>query len=799
MYKCFIYFKIFTIYSLIINYILLQRVNTNELYPTTPSSSYGSDYFKRKNLNNNYEIKDIDFKQKEVNDNFKSKQKNIKVKGNIRLDPTVIIRDSKINDYDFLDQKAFSNIIKNLYATGYFSDVKITENKQNIFISIKENPIIDNIAFEGNKEINDETILSEISLRAKKVFSSSKVKSDILKIQNLYKRLGFFSTFIDAKIINLGQNRINLVFEINEGLEAKIKKINFIGNKEFSDSTLSDVIFSEQTRWYKFWGSSDKFDQDRIDYDKDLLKKYYYDNGYIDFRVISANSQLVMDRKNFVINFKVFEGSRYMIEEINIEITNKELNNISFNDLISSEENDWFSSKLVERDIDKITEKSSDYGYAFVDVRPKIRKNKNGKVILTYVIEESEKIFVERINIRGNSKTHDKVIRREIQFSEGDAFNLSKIKKSERNLNKLGLFNKVELNYDPLPRSNKTNIDIEIEEASTGEFSVGAGFSSLDGALANVGIKESNLFGEGRELSLALGISTRKSNIDLKYTEPFFLGKNIATGIDIFNIRNNMKTYSGYKHNMIGFKLRAGYEIIDDLRHFSSYTLRRDKIHDIDPATSIYIRSQEGKNVTSAIGQALQYDNLNDRLNPTDGYRLRFDIDYFGLGGDSNHIATELAFAKFTKLFETTFVANFIEVGYIEPLDDQVKINDRFIFTGERIRGFKNAGVGPRDVSTTDALGGEKYIISRNELNFPLGLPEDLGVGGLIFGDIGTLFKASETGTNVRDDIKFRASAGIGISWQSPFGPVKIYLSKAFLKESFDKVETFRFSFGTTY
>ena len=250
---------------------------------------------------------------------------------------------------------------------------------------------------------------------------------------------------------------------------------------------------------------------------------------------------------------------------------------------------------------------------------------------------------------------------------------------------------------------------------------------------------------------------------------------------------------------MIGFKLRAGYEIIDDLRHFSSYTLRRDKIHDIDPATSIYIRSQEGKNVTSAIGQALQYDNLNDRLNPTDGYRLRFDIDYFGLGGDSNHIATELAFAKFTKLFETTFVANFIEVGYIEPLDDQVKINDRFIFTGERIRGFKNAGVGPRDVSTTDALGGEKYIISRNELNFPLGLPEDLGVGGLIFGDIGTLFKASETGTNVRDDIKFRASAGIGISWQSPFGPVKIYLSKAFLKESFDKVETFRFSFGTTY
>ena len=715
------------------------------------------------------------------------------------MDNSVILRDSRIDEFEVLNQKSFSDIIKNLYATGFFSNVTITENKGTIFINVRENPIIDNIAFEGNKEIKDDTILNEISLKTKNVFSSSKVKSDILKIQNLYKRLGFFSTYIDPKIIKLGKNRINLVFEINEGLEAKIKKINFIGNREFSDSTLSDVIFSEESRWYKFWGSSDKFDQDRIDYDKDLLKKYYYDNGYIDFRVISANSQLVLDRKNFVINFKLSEGKRYLIKDVKLEITNKELQNIDFADLLSSEKNEWFSSKLVERDIDRITEKSSELGYAFVDVRPKIKKTKDGKIILTYLIVESSKIYVERINIRGNTKTHDKVIRREIQFSEGDAFNLSKIKKAERNLNKLGLFSKVELNYDPLPRTNKTNIDIEIEETSTGEFSIGAGFSSLDGALANIGIKESNLFGEGKELALQLGLSTRKSNIDLKYTEPFFLEKDIAAGVDIFNIRNNMKTYSGYKHNMIGFKLRAGYEIIDDLRHFSSYTLRRDKIHDIDPATSIYIRSQEGKNVTSAIGQAIQYDKLNDRINPTDGYRIRFDLDYNGLGGDTNFISTELSFAKFTKIFETTFVGNFFEMGYIEPLDHQVKINDRFIFTGERIRGFKNAGVGPRDISTTDALGGEKYILSRNELNFSLGLPEDLGVGGLLFGDIGTLFKASETGTNVKDDIKLRASAGVGVSWQSPFGPVKIYLSKAFLKESFDKIETFRFSFGTTY
>lgn len=789
--------KLTSSYLFIFLIFLDAHLSSNEFYPATPSSSYKNDYFKKKRVNINK------INQQTTNQGIYNKTLDIKnkiiVSGNVRLDSSVVIRDSKVNEYQSFNQKNLSNMIKNLYSTGYFSDVKVLEKNGTIYINIKENPVIDNIAFEGNKEIKDETIKSEISLKPKNVFSSSKVKSDILKIQNLYKRLGFFSTYIDPKIIKLGQNRVNLVFEINEGLEAKIKKINFIGNKEFSDSTLRDVIFSEESRWYKFWGSSDKFDQDRIDYDKDLLKKYYFDNGYIDFRVISANSQLIMDKKNFIINFKVFEGKRYLVSGLDFDIENKDLIKVDFTNLLSTEKGEWFSSKLIERDIDRITTKASELGYAFVEVRPKIKKTKENTVKLTYAIFESDKIYVERINIRGNTKTHDKVIRREIQFSEGDAFNLSKIMKSERNLKKLGLFNKVEFNYEPLPNSNKTNLDIQVEETSTGEFSVGAGFSSLDGALVNVGIKESNLFGEGKELALQLGLATRKSNIDLKYTEPFFLNRDIAAGIDIFNIRNNMKTYSGYKHNMIGFKIRSGYEIIDDLRHFSSYTLRRDKIHDIDPATSIYIRSQEGKNVTSAFGQAIQFDKLNDRLNPTDGYRLRFDLDYYGLGGDSKHVSTEFTAAKFTRLFETTFIGNFIEIGFIEPLDHQVKINDRFIFTGDRIRGFKNAGIGPRDTSTSDALGGEKYIVSRNELNFSLGLPEDLGVGGLLFGDIGTLFKASESGTNVKDDLKIRGSAGIGVSWQSPFGPVKIYLSKAFLKETFDKVETFRFSFGTTY
>ena len=437
-------------------------------------------------------------------------------------------------------------------------------------------------------------------------------------------------------------------------------------------------------------------------------------------------------------------------------------------------------------------------GYAFVDVSPRMKKVSDNKVEVTFAIEQGTKIFIDRIDISGNIKTNDSVIRRELQFVEGDAYNLSKIKESERRIKGTGLFDNIEIKLDEMIGTNKTNIDVDVMERSTGQFTVGAGFSSLDGAIGTVGIKESNLFGEAKELGLNLGLSTRKSEIDMQFTDPYFLNRDLAAGIDIFNVRRNQKTYSGYKHNIIGFKLRAGYEIIDNLRHFSSYTLKRDKIHDIDNDTSIYIQAQEGKTVTSVVGQAFQFDKLNDRINPTDGYRIRLDVDYFGLGGDSEHVKTELKLANFYRIADGFVLANFLEGGYIASIKE-VRINNRFNLNGDQLRGFKNLGVGPRDSGTTDALGGEIYYVNRNELTFPLGLPDDLGVGGIIFADIGTIYNQSSSASNIHDEESLRASAGIGLSWLSPFGPVKFYLSKALLKENYDKKEIFRFSFGTTY
>ena len=774
--------------ALVLTFLFSSFTSANT--PGTPSSSYSNDYFLKKegSIINTTPI---------IPRTFSQEQSQIVIQGNKRLESELILRSSGLKEMG-LDDRSFSQAIKNLYRSGYFSDVNIYKSKGVVYVNVRENPIIDLISIEGNKEITDEIILEEIGTRPRNVFSRELIKNDSEKILTLYKRQGFFSTFVEPKIIKVDENRVNLVFEVFEGKEATIKKVNFTNNKIFSDSTLKDVISSTEYRWYEFWGTNDRFDKDRINYDKDLLKKYYFDNGYIDFEIVSVNSSLVDNRKDFIVNFTIFEGKRYKITNVKFNSSIRNLSSIKIKDLVDVDKGDWFSSKELDDAIKKITDETSKMGYAFVDISPRIKKIGDNKVEVTFEIQEGTKIFIDRINISGNVKTNDDVIRRELTFVEGDAYNSSKIKESERYIRGTGLFDNIEIKLDEMVGTNKTEVDVGVTERSTGQFTVGAGFSSLDGAIGSLGIKESNLFGEAKELSLNLGLSTRKSEIDLSFTDPYFLNKDLAAGIDIFNIRRNQKTYSGYKHNIIGFKLRTGFEIIDDLRYFSSYTLKRDKIHDIDNDTSIYIQAQEGKRVTSVIGQALQYDELNDRINPTDGYRVRFDVDYFGLGGDSEHILTELKIANFLRITDGVILGNFLEGGYIASIKE-VKINDLFFLNGDQLRGFKNLGVGPRDSSTSDSLGGEVYYVNRNELTFPLGLPDDLGIGGLIFADIGTVYNTSSSGSNIRDESSLRASAGIGLSWLSPFGPVKFYLSKAILKENYDKKEIFRFSFGTTY
>ena len=765
-----------------------NNVNSQNNSPASPSSSYNNEYYSK------------DEKLIENKPIVIPKNTQIVVRGNNRLDSSVIIRDSLI-DQNKTSPKDLSIAIKNLYKTGYYENVNIYKNNNIVFINVTENPLIDQISVEGNTEISDEIILAELESKSRNVFSTDLIKNDVKKIQTIYKRSGYFSTFVEPKYIKLGQNRVNLVFEVYEGKEATIKKINFLNNNVFSDSTLRDVVSSSEYRWYEFWGSNDRFDRDRVNYDKDLLKEYYFKNGYIDFKVISANSSLVKNKKDFIVNFNLSEGNRYKINKVKVESSIRKLSNEKLSSLLEIDSGDWYNTDKIDKTIQNINEKTSELGYAFVEVIPRISKLKNtSKVNVIFSIDQGSRIYVDRINIKGNVKTEDRVIRREMELVEGDPFNSLKLRQSEKNVRSTGLFENVEFKVDEFSGTNKSAVDVEVTERSTGEFSVGAGFSSLDGALGNLGIKESNVFGQAKEIALQLGLSTRRSSIDLSFTDPYFLDSDVAAGIDVFNVRRNNKTYSGYKHNIIGFKLRAGYELIDDFRHISSYTLKRDKIHDIDNATSLFIREQQGKRTNSIIGQAFQYDKLNDRLNPTDGYRIRLDLDFYGLVGDSEHFSSELKVANFYRISDGggLYLGTFLEGGFIASIKD-VKINDRFFLNGDRLRGFKNLGIGPRDTSTGDALGGEIYYLVRNELNFPLGLPDDLGLNGLAFIDVGSIYNTNSSSSLIKDENSLRASAGIGLTWISPFGPVKFFLSKAILKENYDKKEIFRFSFGTTY
>ena len=369
---------------------------------------------------------------------------------------------------------------------------------------------------EGNTEISDEIILAELESRSRNVFSADLIKNDVKKIQTIYKRSGYFSTFVEPKYIKLDQNRVNLVFEVYEGKEATIKKINFLNNNVFSDSTLRDVISSTEYRWYEFWGSNDRFDRDRVNYDKDLLKEYYFKNGYIDFNVISANSSLVKNKKDFIVNFNLSEGNRYKINDVQVDSSIRKLSNKKLSSLLEIAPGDWYNTDKIDKTIQNINEKTSELGYAFVEVIPKIRKLKNtSKVNIIFSINQGSKIYVDRINIKGNVKTEDKVIRREMELVEGDPFNSLKLRQSEKNVRSTGLFENVEFKVDELSGTNKSTVDVEVTERSTGEFSVGAGFSSLDGALGNIGIKESNVFGQAKELSLDLGLSTRRSILTL--------------------------------------------------------------------------------------------------------------------------------------------------------------------------------------------------------------------------------------------------------------------------------------------
>ena len=723
----------------------------------------------------------------------------IVVEGTQRIEPETVRSYMLIKEGDPLDPERVNESLKGLYSTGLFADVTLRREGDVLFVRVVENPIINRIAFEGDKELEEETLRNEVQLRARIVYTRTRVQNDVKRILDLYRRTGRFAATVEPKVVQLPQNRVDLVFEIDEGQSTGIRRISFIGNREFSDRSLREVIQTAETRWYRFLSSDDTYDPDRLTFDRELLRRHYLRSGFADFRVVSAVAELTPNRKDFFITFTIEEGKRYTFSGLTIESKIKDVKPATVQSVIEIEKGDWYDSEAVDDTVVALSNAVGDFGFAFVTVLPNVKRDRKKRTIdIKFVIQEGARVFIERIDIGGNVRTLDKVIRREFQVVEGDAFNSTKLRRSRTRIQNLGYFSRVDVNNVPGSEADKTVVKVDVSEKSTGELSVGAGFSSQNGPLVDLRVRERNLLGKGQDLRASITLAANTQNLDVGFTEPYFLDKELSFGVDGFHTASS--NVSEFESITTGARLRLGYVLAENLRQTVRYTFMRDEITDVDSTASVFIQNEESINFVSVVGQELSYDRRNSRIEPTDGYIARLTNDLAGIGGDISYLKSRI-FGKYYYGIAQGWVASVrSEIGYITGLgDDDVRISDRFFLGGDKLRGFGNGGVGPRDISTDDALGGNFVYSGSIELTFPLGLPKQLGVSGAVFTDAGSLSELDFENPIIADTASVRWATGIGLAWRSPFGPVRIDYAVPILKEDFDATENFRFNFGTRF
>ncbi|MBI3419233.1 MAG: outer membrane protein assembly factor BamA [Proteobacteria bacterium] len=730
----------------------------------------------------------------------------INVEGTQRIEAGTVLSYLALAQGQEATRAKLNESLKNLFATGFFSDATLDMQPDGTLkVMVKENPVINRVVFEGNSAINEKDLEKEIQIKPRQVYTKSRVKSDVQRILDLYRRSGRFAAIVEPKIIRLEQNRIDLVFEITEGDRTGVRRIRFVGNHVFDDDALRDAVNTRETAWWRFFSSSDYYDPDRMNYDKDLLRRFYLNAGYVDFRVISAHAELIPDRKDFVITFTVEEGPRYRFGKVDVSTTLKGINMAALREKVVVHSGEWYSAERVEKSVAQLTAVIGDLQYAFVQVQPKIEPDRKSHVVtINFVINQGPRVFVESININGNTRTLDRVIRRQVNLAEGDPLIVSRVKKSEQNIRDLGFFEDVKVTQSEGILPDQSVINVAVKEKPTGEISIGAGYSSTDGPLGDFSIRERNLLGKGQDLRFSIQASPRTQQYDVSFTEPYFLERDLAAGADIFRVVRSNQDSSSFSEERNGVNLRLGYPLSEFLRQTLNYSLSQTSITDVPATASRYVREQAGSAVVSLVGQELSYDKRNSKLDPTKGYFVKLNTDLAGLGGDVDYVRARLGGGYYVPVTESEkWILNlFGEAGYIAGLGQKVRINDRFYLGGDTLRGFEYAGIGPRDKTGTadDALGGNRYVRTRIELTFPTGLPEEFGLRGRVFNDSGILDSVEVNplpGEDLKRDSALRSSVGVGLTWASPFGPIGIDLAKPILQQSYDKTEFFRFSFGT--
>ncbi len=739
----------------------------------------------------------------------------IVVTGTQRIEPQTVVSYISLREGDVYNEQITDVALKTLYQTGLFADVKMRFDGATLRIAVVENPIINQIDFEGNSKVSEKDLQKEVQLKPRTVFTRAKVQADVQRIIELYRRNGKFAASVDPQIIQRPQNRVDLIFSISEGPSTGVARINFIGNHVFDDATLKAQVATEESNWYKFLSTNDNYDPDRLTFDREMLRRFYVSHGYADFRVVTAVAELTSDRRSFYITFTVDEGAKYNFGKVEIESSIRELPAASLRPSVKIKSGDLYNADLIQKAIDALTNAAGTKGYAFAEVHPRIARDRDKKTIdVILKIDQGPRVYIEKINIVGNARTLDKVIRREFRLVEGDAFNRVLVDRSRTRIRGLGFFKDVTIKQSPGSQPDRTNLTVTVAEQSTGSVSLGAGYSSTSSFVGEFSYTEQNLFGRGQYLRASIQLSSISKQYQLSFTEPYFLDRPLSAGIDLYKVVTDYEQ-ADYEGDTTAAGIRFGFPTSEYGSVGLRYTYKIDRITPFTGAP-LEVQLASGETKTSLLGYSFVYNTLDDPIKPTKGVVFSFSQEFAGLGGSLKYVRTQGSIGAYHPVLWDQFVGSFsLQTGYITGYDGQtIPIQERFFKGGDTFRGFAQAGVGPRDITVSGdngAVGGNFFVIGTAQLKLPGFLPDSYGVETALFSDFGTVGHLDAIVPNncapdptthvisgcIKDNLAMRASAGLAVAWKSPFGPITIDLGIPFLKTSYDRSQIIYFSAGT--
>ncbi|AMY00406.1 outer membrane protein assembly factor BamA [Mesorhizobium ciceri] len=744
----------------------------------------------------------------------------VEVSGNQRIDAETIRNYITIKPGKAFSSSDIDGAVKALFGTGLFSDVQINQVGPTLVVKVAEYQVVNQVLFQNNKKLKDNALAAAVQLKPRGTFSQATLDADVESVKAAYKRIGRDDVTVTTQVMQLGDNRVNVVFNIAEGDRTQIAAINFVGNSAYSSRRLSDIINTKRSSWVSFILRDDVYDDDKLRADQELLRRFYYNHGYADFQVVSAVGELDSATNKYTVTITVQEGDRYTFGDVSVESTIPEVDGKSLESVIETHKGDVYNAKNVEDSIIALTEKVAGSGYAFAQVTPRGDRNfENHTISVVYTIDQGTKAYIERIEIRGNDRTRDYVIRREFDVSEGDAFNQVLIQRAKKRLENLNYFEKVDISTVPGSQPDQVVLVVDVVEKSTGEFSVGAGYSTggdTAGPSVEGSVTERNFLGRGQFIKLSAGGGKNSRDYSLSFTEPYFLGRRIAAGFDIF--KSTREYNNNYDSDTTGATIRFGLPITDSISTQLAYNISQEKYKvddgcnptDSDPSgtcdisTAILDGIEQSPWIKSSVSLGLVYNTIDDMKNPHEGIYATTTVEVAGLGGDAKFVKVTGRGSVYQTLSESLDLVGLVSggAGHVEGYgSDGLRIFDQFQSTDRMIRGFAYGGIGPVDPLTGDHLGGTTYFNASAEAQFPLPVvPESFGLRGAVFADAATLYGSKVTSVAQEStDMQLRASVGVGLMWASPFGPIRIDYAIPVKKEARDDVQEFNFGISTRF